>query len=239
MNQDGYAIREGLPMTLFIVADGMGGAAAGEVASRIAVETVDNVVQHAPASAWEEPADLLHDAVQTANREICRAADANATYHGMGTTVVALLVNSQAAVVAHSGDSRLYALQEERFVQVTEDHSLVAELFRKGQLTADEVHEHPHRNILTRSLGTAEFGYADVQPFSWTTGDVLLICTDGLSNLVEDTELEVAMRQAGQCVTADELERLVESLVSLALDRGGRDNVTVILIVGTEAGGVL
>lgn len=237
MNEDGFAIQESnQPMTLLMVADGMGGASAGEVASKVAVDTVTNVIATAKDDDWAKPDDLLYQAIDAANREICTLSANSVEYNGMGTTVVAILADESRVVVAHAGDSRAYALQKGHFRQVTRDHSLVAELVRRGQLTEEEALHHPQRHIVTRSLGTSEFGYADVQSFEWEKADVLLLCSDGLSNLVYPIEIEQTMGKASACKSPEELESLVDTLLSLALERGGHDNVTVILTVCDEAG---
>ena len=237
MNEDGFAISESnQPMTLLMVADGMGGASAGEVASKVAVDTVTNAIATAKDEDWVKPDDLLFRAIDSANREICSLSASSPEYSGMGTTVVAVLADEKRVVVAHVGDSRVYALQNGQFRQVTKDHSLVAELVRRGQLTEEEAQHHPQRHIVTRSLGTSEFGYADVQTFEWSKADVMLLCSDGLSNLVNATELRDTMEKASACQTPQELETFVDTLLSLALMRGGHDNITVILTVCDEAG---
>lgn len=237
MNQDSFAIHDTLqPMSLVVVADGMGGASAGEVASRIAVEKVLQTVDGATVDDFANPEELLLQAVDEANQEICKVAATTPGYLGMGTTVVAVLADSSSIVIAHAGDSRAYGLIGGQFQQLTADHSLVAELVRRGQLTEREALNHPQRHIVTRSLGTLEFGYADVQKRGWTALDAVLLCTDGLSNLIADDELEQALRLASEIDSPDELDRLARNLVTLALDRGGHDNITLILLVNTRVG---
>ncbi|MCL6516421.1 Stp1/IreP family PP2C-type Ser/Thr phosphatase [Alicyclobacillus sp.] len=236
-NQDTYVVRTDVPpVCLVVIADGMGGAQAGEVASKLAAETVSEFVAEAcrSAGAAVEPEQVLRDAVQAANHRVWEASRNSAEYVGMGTTLVAALVHDGRVCLAHVGDSRAYVLHDGELAQVTDDHSLVAELVRRGQLTEEEALHHPQRHIVTRSLGTAELADPDVSVRPLADGDVLLLCTDGLSNLVQPAELRASLlRLRGARVQAD-VERAADELIGLALARGGSDNITVALLVHRE-----
>lgn len=236
MNQDSYAVLEDLPQKrLYLIADGMGGPSAGEVASQIAVETVQEIIRKEDLS---HPEVSLRRAIYVANQKIFQASRANADYLGMGTTVVGALVDDDSVSVAHVGDSRAYLWHGGSLQQVTEDHSLVAELVRRGQLTEDEASHHPQRHIVTRSLGAEEHHYPDVQTFRWVLGDVLLLCSDGLSNLVSPSELASYVEAVSAAPSQSALDRVTSTLVQLALDRGGSDNITLILICHGPGGEV-
>ncbi|WP_206831195.1 Stp1/IreP family PP2C-type Ser/Thr phosphatase [Alicyclobacillus fructus] len=234
MNQDGYGVVDNLPVgVLFVVADGMGGPQAGDVASRIAVERVTEYVgRHLSVDA--NPQEVVLSAIADANDEIYRQATAVPAYAGMGTTIVCALALSDKIVVAHVGDSRAYALTGGAFRQVTEDHSLVAELVRRGHLSASEARHHPQRNIVTRSLGTEPVSLPDLTELPWAEGDVLLLCSDGLSNFVEDDEIRSFLEQARDARATRDVSATVEGMIQLALDRGGTDNVTALVAVHRE-----
>ncbi|MBX5435910.1 MAG: Stp1/IreP family PP2C-type Ser/Thr phosphatase [Alicyclobacillaceae bacterium] len=235
MNEDGYAVHmDWRPMSLLMVADGMGGQAAGEVASRMAIDTVAAVVRDGLQQDPVDASDLLRRAVAAANDKICAAARTTQAYLGMGTTLVAALIDAQQVVFAHVGDSRGYLFQQGELRQITADHSLVAELVRSGQLTEEEAKYHPQRNIVTRSLGSAAHGQSDINVVRWQPGDGLLLCTDGLSGVVSDADLAETMRQLCDARTSGEVERLADHLVELALERGGPDNITLVLAAHRE-----
>ncbi|MGF9916367.1 Stp1/IreP family PP2C-type Ser/Thr phosphatase [Paenibacillus ehimensis] len=226
VNEDRAAVQEGLNgWTLAIVADGMGGHQAGDIASQMAVELIPLQVKSLdPNRSSEERQHKLKEAIEAANDNIFEFASGRENYHGMGTTVVAVLANDERAVVAHIGDSRVYRIHDGQIEQLTEDHSLVNELVKSGQITREEASHHPRRNVLTRALGTEPTIEVDVQEIGWGPGDLLLLCSDGLSSLVEPGQML-------QTVTETEgLERKVDRLVQAALDAGGDDNVTVLLI---------
>ncbi|HEY7567900.1 MAG TPA: Stp1/IreP family PP2C-type Ser/Thr phosphatase, partial [Gemmatimonadaceae bacterium] len=210
---------------LVVVADGMGGHNAGEIASRLAVE----VVVQRYADETKEPGKALARAIEQANRVIIDAASRDARYTGMGTTCTALLLRGGLAYCAHVGDSRLYLVRGNDIFLMTEDHSAVMDLVRQGTITADEARHHPDKNVIVRALG----GRADVEvamwekPLSVRPGDTFLMCSDGLYDLVEDNELYDALRGA--------LPQLAcERLVELARQRGGPDNITVGIISMTD-----
>jgi protein phosphatase len=227
-NEDALLIDEDLG--LLVVADGMGGHAGGATASRLAVETIRAELAQLRASApelfgsgaegEENPLpDALGRAVERACAVIFEASQAEPDLAGMGTTVTAALVDGHAAFVAHVGDSRAYLLRAGHIYQVTQDHSLVAEQLRVGAISAEEAKNSRFKNIITRSVGFERDVLVDLMGLELEAGDALVICCDGLSNMVEDTEILALVEKHG--VDA------VEPLVDLANERGGDDNISV------------
>jgi len=220
-NQDcsGMAVAPGDGARLWIVADGMGGHAGGEIASRIAVDT-------AIASFAEGDGDLagrLRAAIVAANRAVLTAAQQDRALTGMGTTAVAIAVAGESVCVANVGDSRAYRIRRARIEQLTRDHSVVAELVRRGHLSEDEAMLHPRRHEVLRSLGFEWDLDVDVEPAEAAAGDTFLLCSDGLSGVVDDAEIAslCAKRRPSDAARA---------LVDAANARGGPDNITVQVI---------
>ncbi|WP_350454661.1 Stp1/IreP family PP2C-type Ser/Thr phosphatase [Slackia heliotrinireducens] len=213
-NEDSLVVRA----PFFAVADGMGGHAAGEVASEIAVQTLS---AEAPSTA---DADNLARAVVSANRNIIRAAQSGKGRKGMGTTVTAAIVEGKRLVVAQVGDSRAYLLHEGSLQRITRDHSLVADLVESGQITEEEARVHPNRSVITRALGSDSHTLPDIYELNVNPGDRLMICSDGLSSMVPDEGLEKIL--AG---IADP-QACADKLVAAALREGGHDNVTTIVV---------
>jgi PPM family protein phosphatase len=211
-NEDSYYARS----PVYVVADGMGGAQAGEVASRIAADVFDEGMGDG------NPEEQLAGRAREANRRIFELARADASRSGMGTTLTGALLASDEVSIVHVGDSRAYLLRDGDLRQLTRDHSLVEELRRRGQLTPEEAEEHPQRSIITRALGPEEDVELDVHTHQARSGDVFLLCSDGLTSMVrEDRVREIA---AG----AESLQAMVDALVDEANGAGGRDNITVI-----------
>jgi serine/threonine protein phosphatase PrpC len=214
-NEDAFILEP----PLFAVADGMGGAQAGEVASRLAVDAFREF-----HDADElDPEERVTAIIQEANRRIFERAREDTQASGMGTTITAALVADEAVSIGHVGDSRAYRLRAGHLTQLTEDHSLVADLVPGGRLTPEEADAHPQRSVITRALGTdAE---VDVDSFSVEVepGDVILLCSDGLTTMVTDEEIVSIVRESKS------LERAAKQLVKAANRRGGEDNVTVVL----------
>ncbi len=206
---------------LLVVADGMGGSRAGEVASRLAVETVLGVYRSAEG---EDPPAVLKRAVEEANRVVNGESAAHPDRQGMGTTCTAVAVRGHEAWFGHVGDSRAYLLRAGGIEQLTRDHSLVAQLVRDNQLTPEEARSDPRRNVVTRSVGVAPEVEVDVEPFPYAlrSGDTLLLSSDGLHGVVSDEEL--AEKGSGA-----DLDRACRELIALARERGGPDNITVLL----------
>jgi PPM family protein phosphatase len=204
---------------LFVVADGMGGAQAGEVASRIAVESFQPGLPDSP-----EPELALAELAQAANARIHELSHLHAEQAGMGTTLTAVYVGEQEVAIAHVGDSRAYCLRAGDLLRLTDDHSLVDELMRQGRLTPEEAIEHPQRSVITRALGPEGSVEVDTRSFRAKADDVYLLCSDGLTTMISEEQIaellraHVSLREAG------------EALISAANEAGGRDNITVVLM---------
>ncbi len=213
-NEDALIVIE--PET-FVVADGMGGASAGEVASQMLIETVKHFLTKNPLP-WNEK--LLSQAILLANDKILNKARLNPEFRGMGTTATILSLNGGKAYFAHVGDSRLYLLRNNYFAQITQDHSYVESLVKRGEISHEEARMHPMKNVLTQAVGAIPELDIDAANFSVQSGDIFLLCTDGLTNMVED-EL-IAKILLGASNPAD-------VLIDAALSAGGKDNVSVIV----------
>jgi serine/threonine protein phosphatase PrpC len=204
---------------LFVVADGMGGAQAGEVASRIAVESFRPGLRDAP-----EPELALATLARAANARIHELSHANAEQAGMGTTLTAVYVGEEEIAIAHVGDSRAYCLRDGQLLRLTDDHSLVDELMRQGRLTPEEAVEHPQRSVITRALGPEWTVEVDTRSFRGRTGDVYLLCSDGLTTMLPEERI------ADLLVANPRLPDAGEALIAAANEAGGRDNITVVLL---------
>ena len=213
-NEDSFLLRT----PLFMVSDGMGGHAAGEVASSIAVETVG---EQAPGTADDV---LLGAAVEAANMAVIEASEQGIGKPGMGCTATAVLIEKNKMAVAHVGDSRAYVLRQGTLVRVTHDHSYVEELVDSGQITADEARTHPSRSIITRALGSDPDMYADHFSLEVNDGDRIILCSDGLSSMISDAEIE------SLAVSSATPQQAADNLVAAALTAGGADNVTVVVV---------
>ena len=229
-NEDNFLINDEL--SLFVVCDGMGGHAGGEFASAIAVSTVEEVLvgnQTTPEiEAAREEGDVevtrerLRYAIRLAGKRIHEKASIEQEYLGMGTTCLVLLIDKANAFIGHVGDSRGYLVREGRIEQLTEDHSLVNEKIRAGLLTPEQARNHKHKNIITRSLGYMEEVEVDVQIKAVRRNDRFLLCSDGLSNLVEAAEM-------GEAVRSMSPQEAARFLIQRACDSGGDDNVTCVV----------
>ncbi|MGN7469933.1 Stp1/IreP family PP2C-type Ser/Thr phosphatase [Brevibacillus sp. SAFN-007a] len=226
VNEDYYACVADLNgRVLAIVADGMGGHQAGDIASRLAVERIVKELRHLDGQLDAEDArEQLMNAVLLANKEVYEYAVSHPECSGMGTTVVAALLGESSVITAHIGDSRLYVYNADGLVMKTEDHSLVNELLKSGQITEEEASVHPHRNVIMRSLGTEPDVLIDLGQFEWSEGDVVLICSDGLTNKVGHASLENWLQKQIS------LQAKVDGLVQEALDAGGEDNITLVAV---------
>ncbi len=231
---------------LFIVADGMGGYNAGDVASMIATRTIREAVQSALAQAARqgEPANAatcisaIQAAIDQAHRAILQAAVRDADCQGMGTTVALLLFHAEGAVLAHVGDSRIYRLRDRRFEPLTLDHSLLQEQVDRGVIGQDDARVSNNRNLVTRALGRDGQPRPDIREIDVRPGDVYLMCTDGLNDMVDDADIGLAVSEL-----AANLPLASRLLVEMAKDNGGHDNISVVLVrVGlgrTEAPGIM
>ncbi|RNB79300.1 Stp1/IreP family PP2C-type Ser/Thr phosphatase [Brevibacillus panacihumi] len=226
VNEDFFACVEDLSgRVLAVVADGMGGHQAGEIASRLAVERIVKELSHLENGLDDEDArEQLMNAVLHANKEVYEYALEHPECNGMGTTVVAALLSAQSVITAHIGDSRLYHFNDGALIIKTEDHSLVNELVKSGQITQEEASVHPHRNVIMRSLGTEPDVRIDLGQFPWSADDIVLICSDGLSNKVHDKRMEEWLHKEVS------LQDRVDGLIDEALAAGGEDNITLVAV---------
>lgn len=226
VNEDSAAVEGSADgLTIAVLADGMGGHQAGDIASRTTIEIMMEELRRLRAemdpAEWEA---AVVAAVERANAEIYGRSAQYPEYAGMGTTVVAAIADCRRLTIAHIGDSRAYMLRGEQLTQLTDDHSLVNELVKSGEISAEEASVHPRRNVLTRALGTEERALADIRHMEWQTGDTVLLCTDGLTNLLAAPEIIHTLQSRSA------LQDKAEELVEKALQAGGEDNVTVVLI---------
>ena len=225
---------------LVVLADGMGGYKAGEVASGIAVRTVMTLLKDAveredltlrdPSSGLSRPGILLRDAITRANKVIYQTARTQTNCDGMGTTVVAGLFFDDKLTIAHVGDSRLYRLRGSEFSQVTQDHSLLQELVARGFYTPEEAQRAAAKNYVTRALGVESTVEVDVTEIPVEKGDMFLLCSDGLSDMVDDDDIKLTISTFGA-----NLPTLARQLVLLGNDNGGRDNISVVLVKVLDA----
>jgi protein phosphatase len=216
------ADRKGL---LLVVCDGMGGHAAGEVASQLAVETILTGYYESPC---EDPAEALVQAIQLANSNIFEQASQRPDQRGMGTTCVAVVIRGDQMTIAHAGDSRAYLLRNGVLARLTRDHSLVEEWVAKGMLPAEQANQHPMANVITRALGHAPEVQVETRREPALPGDVLMLCSDGLSGRVSEERLRAALAEM------EDPDQTVASLIALANDSGGPDNISVIIAVVEE-----
>lgn len=228
-NEDsyGYSISSGIGCSLFVAADGMGGAKAGNVASRIAVTAmIEYFETHLKKlSDINSICEGLHQAVAHANQLVMEAAAASEEYRGMGTTIVCACIVDRRLIVLNVGDSRAYLVSGKSGTQLTEDHSYVEHLVKTGQIDRAEAKSHPRRNEITRALGAIPNVQADLFLYDYREGNRLILCTDGLTRMVEDRELFRVVRKEGNP------ERICDKLVELANRGGGLDNITVVAAI--------
>ena len=231
-NEDSFLVAE--DAMLYLVADGMGGHAAGEIASRIAVDSIsefilhtkedDGTWPHAYYDHYRRATNRLMAAVRLANTRVLEAMRKDARLRGMGTTVVACLGDDDFLAVAHVGDSRAYLIRDGQLSRLTNDHSWVFEQVQAGMLTEAEAEKHPLRNVITRALGGALSVNPDAAEVDTKAGDVVLLCSDGLTGMVPEDEILRLVTQN------DDLDHACQQLIDMANERGGLDNVTAILV---------
>jgi PPM family protein phosphatase len=221
---------------LFVVADGMGGHAAGEVASKVAVDSINEFVCLTGGDeeiTWPFGLDenisydgnRLKTAIRHANRKVLEATKEKTEYEGMATTVAAVLVDGDMANLGHVGDSRIYLFSDGALSLLTSDHSWVNEQIQSGVISADQARSHPLRNVVTRALGGKTDLAVDMQVRKMKQGEILLLCSDGLTTMVPDEEIEQVLKD-----NAQDLEAAAKSLVAAANEHGGEDNITVVLL---------
>jgi protein phosphatase len=219
-NEDSYLARP----PVFAVADGMGGAQAGEVASRLAAESFEAVQR-----GTESPETYLRAIAKTANARIHRLAESDSTRSGMGTTLTAALVEGEEVGFAHVGDSRAYLFRDGELKLLTSDHSLVEELRRQGRLTDEQAEDHPQRSIITRALGPEREVEVDTMTYRARPGDIYLLCSDGLTTMIKEDRIAAILGDSPS------LDAAVDRLVAEANDAGGRDNITIVAFRLDEA----
>lgn len=231
INEDGYYISDynkECEAIYAVVADGMGGHQAGEVASTMAICEIRDAVNERcfGGMTGSDIKDMLVTAVKKANRMIYQKSQEVQSLGGMGTTVTMCLIFDDKGFVAHVGDSRAYVLRDGQLHQITTDHSLVHELVKIGQITAEEAAHHPQKNVITRALGTDSGVEIDLYEFTVLPGDLVLLCSDGLTNMLSDPELIEILTEK----QSDSLTGLAEKLIASANEKGGFDNITAVLL---------
>ena len=221
-NEDSCALDEG--SGLCVVADGMGGHLGGEIASNIAIESVTEAFKERSSDGNDErkDAELLTKCIKSANKEIYRRGNADAALKNMGTTIVASVLCGGYIVTANVGDSRIYRVRDGKFEQITEDHSWVGELRKKNLISEEDARSHPLKNIITRALGMEPTVEVDVKWEKAKAGDLYLLCSDGLTDLVPDGEIYEKIKAGG-----DDLSAIAQALIEAANAGGGTDNITV------------
>jgi protein phosphatase len=231
-NEDSYLVND--KIQLYVVADGMGGHAGGEFASKLAVSTVEEIIKgnDVPPAAQESyfhsddgetEESKLKRAITQAGSVICQRAIEEPELRGMGTTATVLFLDDSRAYVAHVGDSRAYCVRDEGIIQITEDHSLVNEQLKSGLITEEEAKTHQLKNIITRSVGVQEEVEVDTIVWEVRVNDTFVLCSDGLSNMIQNEEI-------GQYIIGATVEDAARKLVDLANERGGDDNISLIIV---------
>ncbi|MGE5474867.1 MAG: Stp1/IreP family PP2C-type Ser/Thr phosphatase [Ignavibacteriales bacterium] len=231
INEDSYYVpidTNDSSILLFIVADGMGGHMAGEIASKEAVDAVVSYItenyEKEASNARSNLINLINESILYANKRIYEKSLSDSNLSGMGTTFAIALIHNESLYIGHVGDSRIYLLRRDNLYQLTRDHSYVEELVSSGTITREEAANHPQKNIITRALGTEEIVEIDICVRKFYKHDRLILCTDGLTNMVDDDSIKLVVNKP---VTSKEI---AEELVSLANEAGGNDNITVIIV---------
>ena len=219
LNEDSILVLENDDYSLLVVADGMGGHNGGEVASEIAVNSIKMYVEN-NFHAYSNIDELVRDCILDANKKIYKKALENNNLKGMGTTITLSVIFNNNIYIGHVGDSRAYILRDNKLTQVTEDHSYINELLKKGAITKEEAEIHPMKNLITRAVGTDEYIVIDTYEKHLIGGDILIICSDGLTRHVSDDEIfEIVKNRDNQA----------ECLLNLANERGGKDNISIVI----------
>ncbi len=225
MNQDYFIVSEEKPQ-LFVLCDGMGGHNSGDVASRAAAASIENYVRLQSALDYDaqKAKRVLKGALSYANKIVYTRAVTSPKLSGMGTTADVCMVDFDTVYIAHVGDSRVYLLRDKTLCQLTRDHSLVAEMVERGLITEAEALGHPKKNVITRAVGTNQTVEADFLTTDFVIGDMILMCSDGLSNMLSKDEMQSILLEE------EDGETIVEHLISRANEKGGKDNITAILM---------
>lgn len=227
MNQDNFYIADqNDSVKLFIVADGMGGYKGGEIASKLAIDSSKNYILNNFEEAKkdkEKIIELLRSAIEYANMVIYEKSKEIEELNNMGTTIDICLIHSGRAYIGHVGDSRVYRLRKEIFRKLTTDHSYVEQLLKQGNITKEEAYNHPKKNMLTKALGCTAFVEPDILVRGFQKNDILLMCTDGLTNMIKENQI---------CqIIKEDPEKATENLVNKAIEFGGLDNITAVIIL--------
>lgn len=225
-NEDSYFQSMDFEFPLFIVADGMGGHNAGEIASKMAVEIIKQIFieNNNILNSEQELISIIINSIKKANQKIYEFSQSEEVYSGMGTTITLAYITQGNIYIGHVGDSRAYTISNNNIFQITEDHSLVNELVKNGSITIEEGKVHPQRNMITRAAGTSEDIEVDLVIKAYNIGDILFICSDGLSNMISDTEI------MNTFINEPIIKNACESLINKAKENGGKDNITIIAI---------
>lgn len=227
-NEDAlYVCDDESSINYFIVADGMGGHNAGEVASKNAIKEVAEFLN----IQNEISQDTVLKAIEKANADIYEMSKTDKKLNGMGTTIVLAVADDENILIAHVGDSRAYLISDNNITRLTTDHSWVQELINSGTLTQSEAKDHPQKNVITRAIGISGDVKTDLLLRGWKEKDILLLCTDGLNTLVEDNEILEIIKNSS------DLDKMVFKLIDLANTRGGNDNITVVLVENSASEG--
>jgi len=222
LNEDSLFVDE--KSGVFVVADGMGGHNAGDVASTIAIEVVSETLMNNNFNGAIKPLDKVVESIKLANSKIYQKAKDDTACLGMGTTCTVAHIREDIMYIGHVGDSRLYILREDQLKQVTQDQTLVESLVRDGKITREEAKIHPKRNMLLNAVGTDAELEVDRHEVTLINGDTVLICSDGLNGLIEDHQIKATLQKSA------EAEEICNSLIDMANDRGGYDNITAVVI---------
>lgn len=227
INQDSYYINYNETLSVFVVADGMGGHNGGEIASKIAIDTIKNNFNDYSNEIAEEKLSVenfIRKTLELSNEEIYKYAMENEAYKGMGTTATMGCIFKDKLFIGNIGDSRAYIIRDNDITQITNDHSLVAELVKNGTITKEEAVNHPQKNVITRALGTDINVKTDIYNFNLEEHDIILLCTDGLTNLVSEIDIMKFINDS------EDIQNICDNLINHANDNGGYDNSTVIII---------
>ncbi len=228
-NEDSCLVKSDNDKALLVVADGMGGHRAGNVASDLAISAAErfwNNLDDCHSLSVEEALEMIRRLILEANQLVLQEAENSRSLRGMGTTLTAGLLCGRHLTIGHIGDSRAYLINDGQIKLLTRDHSLVEELIEAGQVSPEEAHTHPQRHVLTRALGISPDLQVDVKELEVEAGAILLFCTDGLTGLVSDEEI------LQKCLETSDPHLLAETLINLANSRGGHDNITVVAAYG-------
>lgn len=224
VNQDSMYLPKKNCLPLFIVADGMGGHKAGEVASRLTVDIISKEIMQKASniSNLKVASNTIKNAIELANKEVFEYSLSHEECNGMGTTVTLGYVYNNSFIVAHVGDSRAYYLRNKKLVRITEDHSLVNELIKTGEITRSEALNHPQRNVILRAVGTDTDINIDIDIVKINASDIFIICSDGLTNMIDESKIQEIFEKT------EDIEHACELAIESAIEKGGKDNITVI-----------